>query len=210
MAQPDFVIRPMQISDIRQVSTIERKAFTMPWPSYIYVHEINHNKLASMGVIEAATPLDPDDEANSEALLRLGWLGRRRAKPILPLAAYGGVWEDGSSGHISTLASAPRYRGQGFGELMLLALMGQAIVRGMKRFVLEVRVGNVKAQNLYQKYHFSVYETHYAYYHDNDEDAYVMVTPDIDDDYQDMLRQHIAALYERISFEDRFSGWTNT
>jgi ribosomal-protein-alanine N-acetyltransferase len=210
MTHPEFVIRPMHVRDIRQVSSIERQVFTMPWPSYIYVHEINHNELASMGVIEATTPLDPDIDTHRDTLLRLGWFGRRRLKPILPLVAYGGIWQDGTSGHISTLASAPRYRQQGFGELMLIGLMRRAMMSGMKRFVLEVRVSNTKAQKLYHKYGFEVYETRYAYYHDNDEDAYVMVTPDIDADYRAMLQQQINTLHNRMNFEDRFSGWVDS
>jgi hypothetical protein len=40
--------------------------------------------------------------------------------------------------------------------------------------VLEVRVSNVTAQNLYHKYDFKIVDTKKGYYHNNGEDAYDM------------------------------------
>ena len=204
-----YVIRPMELSDIQQVTMIERQVFTMPWPSFVYVHEISQNKLAHMGLIEAGydqVETDAIDEEQS-GFFNIGWMRSRRRKSSQPIAAYGGVWMDGSSGHISVIASSPNYRRQGFGELMLIALIGKAITQNMKRMVLEVRVSNKSAQALYEKYNFDVHETIPDYYHDNGEDAYVMVTPNFTDDYFAMLRTNISRLRQYISFADRYSNW---
>jgi ribosomal-protein-alanine N-acetyltransferase len=197
-----YLIRPMQLSDIRQVMLIERRSFTMPWPSFVYVHEINHNQDAYMGVIEVLQ--DADGEQKRLGLSRL-WT--REVQLRAPLAAYGGIWMDGDEGHISTIASAPDHRGKGFGELMLIALIGRAISMHRRRVVLEVRTSNTVAQKLYDKYHFKVHKTRYEYYPDNQEDAYLMVLEGIDQAYQEMLVERVADLRTTVEFSDSYSGF---
>ena len=197
-----YLIRPMQIADIRQVMHIERRSFTMPWPSFVYVHEINHNQAAYMGVIEIV-----DAAENEEKRFGLSRLWTREVHSRTPLAAYGGIWMDGEEAHISTIASAPDYRGQGFGELMLIALIGRAISMQRSRIVLEVRTSNEVAQKLYLKYQFTVLETRYEYYPDNQEDAYFMVLEGIDEVYRQMLAERLAAFHDKLEFSDSFSGF---
>lgn len=197
-----YLIRPMQITDIRQVMHIERRSFTMPWPSFVYVHEINHNQDAYMGVIEILHSGETEEKR-----LGLSRLWTREVYSRTPLAAYGGIWMDGEEGHISTIASAPDYRGQGFGELMLVALLGRAISMQRKRIVLEVRTSNEVAQKLYLKYQFKILNTRYEYYPDNQEDAYFMVLDDIDEAYTALLGERIAAFRDRVEFSDSYSGF---
>lgn len=205
MTDAPYVIRPMQLTDVRQVATIERRVFPMPWPSFIYIHEISYNPLSFMGVIES--PTRPDE--NADTFFNWSWLGRYFSRATMPLTAYGGVWMDGEEGHISTIASAPDYRGLGFGELMLAVMLGKAIVEKMKRAVLEVRVGNTKAQKLYLKYGFEITTTKYAYYQDNDEDAHIMTLPVLDENYAQFLRERVEYLHEKINFVDSYSGFTS-
>jgi [ribosomal protein S18]-alanine N-acetyltransferase len=193
MTKP-FLIRPMHVGDIRQVMSLERRVFSMPWPAFIYIHEINHNPTAFMGVIEA--PLEDDS-----SLSRLKAILRLDEKPAI--AAYGGIWMDGREGHISTIASAPDYRGKGFGELMLVALLARAVVQKMQWVILEVRVSNTLAQKLYEKYGFEVVARLPEYYHDNQEDALKMRLDTLD---VAVLRERFAALQARIPVEDHYSG----
>jgi ribosomal-protein-alanine N-acetyltransferase len=199
----DFIIRPMQVTDVNAVMALERQVFSMPWPAFVYFHEIQHNELAFMGLIEAQgiaverkLPFSPS-----------GWL-KRLAQEHHPIAAYGGVWLDGDEGHISTVASSPEYRGQGFGELMLLALLGRAIVEGMHGAMLEVRVGNSVAQTLYYKYGFQIDGRHYGYYRDNNEDAYVMRVFDFTPDYRAFIKTRMDEMARRIAYEDQFSDFS--
>lgn len=197
-----YLIRPMQLADIRQVMLIERRSFTMPWPSFVYVHEINHNQDAFMGVIEAV-----QQGSVEEKRLGLSRLWSREANSRAPLAAYGGIWMDREEGHISTIASAPDFRGQGFGELMLIALIGRAVSMNRSRIVLEVRTSNTVAQKLYLKYRFKILNTRYEYYPDNQEDAYVMILDGIDETYTSMLGERIASFRDRLDFLDSYSGF---
>ena len=68
---------------------------------------------------------------------------------------------------------------------------------GAQRITLEVRVSNAVAQNLYRKYGFTVVGTRRRYYSDNNEDAYIMTTEDIN-------TQSYRALYTRL----RRSFWS--
>lgn len=195
-------MRPMVVNDVRNVRNVDREVFSMPWPGFIFAHEIDHNKLAFMGLIEGQrAELDKSKLAPLSWLQKINYLER-------PLVAYGGVWLDGGEGHISTLATVPQFQRQGFGELMLLGLLWRAVVAKMERATLEVRQSNVGAQSLYRKYGFEVVETQYAYYRDNDEDAYIMKVRKLDADYQAFLRERWAVMYTKFDFADRYSGYS--
>lgn len=194
-------MRPMSVNDIRAVVTVDRQVFSMPWPNFIFMHEINHNPAAFMGLIEGQRP--PQEKKIGSPI---SWL-QRVTQLERPLVAYGGIWLDGDEGHISTLATAPHYRRQGFGELMLLGLLWRAIKAKMQCATLEVRVTNLAAQTLYRKYQFEVVDTHYEYYRDNDEDAYIMKVRLLDEAYQDFLRERWALMRQKFDFEDKYSGF---
>lgn len=194
----DYVMRPMSVNDIRAIAKIDRQVFSMPWPSFIFMHEINHNRAAYMGLIEGKRPAQ--DQKPTSWLQRVTQLER-------PVITYGGVWMDGKEGHISTLATVPDYQRQGFGELMLVGLLWRAIKMKMERAALEVRVSNTGAQALYRKYQFEIMATHYEYYRDNDEDAYIMRVPRLDQPYQEFLRARWSALCDKFDFKDRYTGY---
>jgi ribosomal-protein-alanine N-acetyltransferase len=84
------------------------------------------------------------------------------------------MWIVFDEAHITTIGVDPPYRGRGFGELLLLALIDEAVRRGANWMTLEVRVSNTIAQDLYRKYGFAIQGVRRRYYSDNDEDAYVM------------------------------------
>jgi ribosomal-protein-alanine N-acetyltransferase len=83
--------------------------------------------------------------------------------------------------HISTLAVHPKWRGRGLGELLLVALMEAAMLRGAAVATLEVRVSNEVAQGLYRKHAFVQVGRRKGYYTDNREDALIMTTPRLDE-----------------------------
>jgi hypothetical protein len=64
---------------------------------------------------------------------------------------------------------------------------------------LEVRVSNLPAQGLYRKYGFRTISRQKSYYADNNEDAYIMVTPPFESsEFRNKLHQCRAQLYERL------------
>jgi ribosomal-protein-alanine N-acetyltransferase len=66
---------------------------------------------------------------------------------------------------------------------------------------LEVRLSNLAAQALYRKYGFEIVSRQKAYYSDNNEDAYIMATPEFaTPGFQAILRERRARLYARLGF----------
>lgn len=99
--------------------------------------------------------------------------------------------------HIATIATHPDWRGRGIGQRILLALLREAQRRQAQTVTLEVRVSNLPAQRLYQKYGFREVGRRKAYYQDNREDALLMTITDFAlPDYQARLDALAAALAE--------------
>jgi ribosomal-protein-alanine N-acetyltransferase len=79
----------------------------------------------------------------------------------------------GSEGHIISIAVHPNYRGIGIGERLLRENVKQLKDLGAKRVILEVKVDNIQALNLYRKLGFKIVKTLKNYYWDG-ADAYRM------------------------------------
>ena len=166
-----YAIDWMHLTDIDQVMPIERASFSAPWPASAYRYELIQNDLSSYLVMRSRPP--------SAAYPPKRWRPLRR-EPPWPVLGYGGFWIILDEGHISTIAIDPDWRGRGLGELMLVALIEAAIAGGAGELTLEVRISNMVAQNLYQKYGFVQVGARKRYYHDNNEDALIMTTPRVD------------------------------
>jgi ribosomal-protein-alanine N-acetyltransferase len=81
--------------------------------------------------------------------------------------------------HIVSVCVSTKYRGQGVGELLLLACIEHATTHEASTVTLEVRASNHVAQNLYRKYGFTERGLRKAYYSDDREDAIIMTTEQI-------------------------------
>jgi len=84
------------------------------------------------------------------------------------------MWTIFDEAHVTTIGVDPLHRGRGFGELLFLALLDEAVRRGASFVTLEVRVSNTVAQDLYQKYGLTIRGQKRGYYSDDGEDAFVM------------------------------------
>jgi ribosomal-protein-alanine N-acetyltransferase len=187
-----YAVELMRPDDLGQVMPIERASFAAPWPASAYRYELTQNALSSYLVLRRGRMVgDP----RRSRLLRL--FGKA---PVPSIVGYGGFWIILDEGHVSTIAIHPDWRGQGLGEMMLVALMDTAIVRGAGELTLEVRVSNHVAQSLYQKYGFVQVGRRKRYYHDNNEDALIMTTPRVDEaDYAARYAALKLALAERLA-----------
>ena len=150
VARPPVAVRvePMTIADLPAVHAIERASFSVPWPDDAYRNELLTNRLASYVVARAG------DET----------------------VGFGGLWVMVDEGHITTFAVEPRWRRRGVGEWILLALLDRAVERHAREATLEVRLSNVPARRLYEKYGFRPVGIRPRYYSDNGEDALIMTT----------------------------------
>lgn len=117
------------------------------------------------------------------------------------LIGYLGFWMIQDEAHITTVAVKPEYRGNSLGELMLVQGLERCMSNSIHWVTLEVRATNYNAQNLYYKYGFSSVGVRPKYYQDNQEDALIMTTANINsDDYR--------KLYNRLKqdLKDKLGG----
>ena len=142
--------RGMTLSDIPSVLEIDRLSFPIPWSERTYRFELLENKSASLMVAEAVES------------------GERR------IIGHVGFWIIVDEVHISTLAVHPEYRGNAIGEELLTQALFHARQSGASLATLEVRISNVAAICLYEKFGFQVVGRRKRYYRDNHEDALLM------------------------------------
>jgi ribosomal-protein-alanine N-acetyltransferase len=107
------------------------------------------------------------------------------------IVAYGGIWLMVDEAHITTFAVHPRYRRRRIGERLLLAMFALSIDRHAREATLEVRLSNLAARRLYEKYGFRPVGIRPRYYSDNGEDALIMTTEPLD---SPAMRERIAGL----------------
>lgn len=200
--RPDLTLRYMSLEDIPQVVQIDRVAFSTPWSARSYAYEVGEATHSHMVVLEQRSPVTfPPPRPN-------GWLrlwkrfsnGGSRPTSTSQVVAYGGLWRILDEAHVSTIATHPDFRGKGYGEIALVGMMRRALTLGAEYVVLEVRVTNTIAQNLYQKHGFRVFAVKNKYYRDNGEDAYDMrleftraIRSQLEANYRELLKRHAFA-----------------
>lgn len=141
-------IDAMRLDDLPEVHAIERASFTTPWPDDAYRSELLTNRLAS-------------------------YLTARLGDSVV---GFAGLWLMVDEAHITTFAVHPAWRRRGIGERLLVAALDVAIDRGAREATLEVRLSNVAARRLYEKYGFRPVGLRPRYYTDDGEDALIMTT----------------------------------
>jgi [ribosomal protein S18]-alanine N-acetyltransferase len=156
-------VRRMKPQDVSAVMEIETVSFGRHhWSDESFYNEINNQLGLYYVLFDKHPPADLTSPDNPDLLI-----------------SYSGLWQVLDEGHITTIAVRPDYRGNHLGEVMLLHLLEQCYRLSIKWVTLEVRVSNYGAQNLYYKYGFRSMGTRPRYYQDNQEDALIMTTPDL-------------------------------
>ncbi|WP_344569987.1 ribosomal protein S18-alanine N-acetyltransferase [Streptomyces axinellae] len=114
----------------------------------------------------------------SELALARGPAATRRylvaADPEGGLVGYGGLAAVSGTGDIQTIGVLPAYRGTGLGSRLLRALLGAATDFECAEVLLEVRVDNLPAQRLYERFGFAPIGIRRGYYQPAGVDALVM------------------------------------
>lgn len=146
-------IRKMEKQDVDQIMAIEEVSFgSHHWSKDSFYSEINNELGNYFTAIE---------------------------KESGNVIGYGGFWLIFDESHITTIAVNPKYRGNRIGEIILHHMISVGYEKKSKWFTLEVRAGNIPAQNLYKKYGFQSLGVRKKYYQDNNEDAIIMWTENI-------------------------------
>ena len=95
------------------------------------------------------------------------------------LVGYAGTWHIIDEGHITTIAVKNEYLRNHIGEKIIQTIIDDCYKNNIKYLTLEVRVSNIPAIKLYEKYGFQSLGTRKGYYQDNNEDALIMWTENI-------------------------------
>ncbi len=200
------------MADVPRVVEIERLAYPSTWPPSAYRKELQDNRWAHYIVLrdkriaeERATV--PPQEAERPRKNRLFPLSLLPSRPsiITPspeldsIIGFAGLWLMVDEAHITTIATHPNFRRLGLGELLLVSLIDIAYSIGAKWVTLEARVSNYKAQNLYRKYGFREAGIRHRYYSDNQEDAVIMWTDEINSPAYKLRFQELKdRLYQKL------------
>ena len=118
------------------------------------------------------------------------------------LIAYCGMWQILEEAHITTIAVLPDYRRKHIGEALLKTIIDECYKDLVKFITLEVRVGNLSAIALYEKYGFKSLGTRKGYYQDNNEDALIMWTENIFyDKFKSNYEKNVESLKGKINIK---------
>ncbi|MET8469980.1 ribosomal protein S18-alanine N-acetyltransferase [Streptomyces sp. NPDC006422] len=90
------------------------------------------------------------------------------------LVGYGGVAASGDLADIQTIAVAGDHQGSGLGSRLLTELLRHATAFEVAEVMLEVRVDNIRAQKLYERFGFEPIGFRRGYYQPGNVDALVM------------------------------------
>jgi len=207
-----YVIDRMTIPDVPRVVEIERLAYPSTWPPSAYRKELQDNRWAHYIVLRdkhmteerVTVPPQESEKPRRSRLFPLSLLPSRpttvTASPELAsIIGFAGLWLMVDEAHVTTIAMHPNYRRLGLGEFLLVSLIDIAYSIGAKWVTLEVRVSNYSAQNLYRKYGFREAGLRHRYYSDNQEDALIMWTDEINSPaYKQKFQELTTVLLQKL------------
>lgn len=149
-----FTIRPMRQEDLAMVSLLDQLSFTEPWPKNTFAYELT----TTYSICQVAV----DFSGN-----------------VLGAIV---VWLVVDEAHVATIAVHPDHRQKGIGAGLLANALIIASHRGAQTSLLEVRVSNLPAIKLYERFGYQVDAVRKNYYQDNQEDALLLTLPTLDKD----------------------------
>jgi [ribosomal protein S18]-alanine N-acetyltransferase len=147
----DSRVRRMVEEDVPVVHALDVASFTLPWPLSAYQFEVSRNPDSIPLVIEVK-----DDQEN--------WR----------IAGVMVIWLILDEAHIGTIAIDAEYRRKGLARRLLGEGLLISRTKGAVAAYLEVRRGNIGAQELYRQFGFTIEGVRPRYYQDNHEDALLL------------------------------------
>ncbi|GGY68022.1 ribosomal-protein-alanine acetyltransferase [Marinobacter zhanjiangensis] len=143
---PEQELRALSESDLPDILEIERLSYSYPWSEGVF-RDTFRSGYAVLGLVQGSR-----------------------------LEGYGVLATLYDEAHLLNLCMRPASRGRGLARQLLRALLRGAVLQGMQRVVLEVRVSNRAARRLYESEGFELVGERPGYYPDgvSPEDALVM------------------------------------
>ena len=147
-----MTIRSMTTDDIAAVLAIEEASSLQPWTRGVFLDELADQVTRTY---------------------RVGCLDGR-------VVGFCGLMVQADEAHITNIAVDPCHRRKSLGTALLLDTVRHAISQKIRALTLEVRVSNVEARVLYQRFGFAPVGVRPKYYRVNNEDAVIMWAHDVD------------------------------
>ena len=138
--------------DLPAAARIEAASFDGEWPATAFANELRNNAVARYVLLERRNPAG-------------GW----------DALGFAGLWLQFDQAHVVTVAVLPAERRNGYGRLLVYALLRLAMDNGMADATLELRKSNGAARALYAGFGFHEVGERRRYYPDG-EDALIMTT----------------------------------
>ncbi|MEO0075390.1 MAG: ribosomal protein S18-alanine N-acetyltransferase [candidate division WOR-3 bacterium] len=138
-----IIIQKMTNKDLEQVLEIERESFAFPWQRSFFEYDLAQN--------------------NRYCLV---------AKKDERVVGYANLWHFADELQLANIAVSKKFRRQGIGSALLNQVIEIAKAKKCQSVFLEVRVSNITAQKLYEKFNFQPVFKRKRYYPDG-EDAII-------------------------------------
>ena len=138
-------LRRLELDDLDAIERIEKVSYPSPWSRSMFSGELGKPGTVGLGAVV------------SEALVGYVIISR-----------YVDAW------HVMNVAVAPERRRQGIASALLRRLLEVTEDDPLRGYTLEVRVTNVGAIALYERFGFVAKGVRRGYYTDNREDALIM------------------------------------
>ena len=146
MARVTTRLRRLELTDLDAIERIERVSYPTPWSRSMFATELAKPSSLSLGAVDESGAL-------------IGYL---------VLSKYVDAW------HVMNVAVAPEWRRHGVATALLTRLLAETRHDAQRGYTLEVRVSNVGAISLYERFGFRPKGVRRGYYTDNREDALIM------------------------------------
>lgn len=135
----------MEERDLSEVCQIEEDTFSMPWSRQSFLEALRKEEN-----IYLVAEMDGS------------------------VVGYCGMWGVVGEGQINNVAVAQKARGKGIASQLFSVFLEEGKKKGLARFTLEVRVSNLPAIHLYEKYQFESAGIRKNFYEHPSEDAMIM------------------------------------
>ncbi|MDX1919157.1 MAG: ribosomal protein S18-alanine N-acetyltransferase [Candidatus Caenarcaniphilales bacterium] len=173
LIQQKIKIHSMLLADLESVCAIEFSAHGQnSWTRQTFINELNN----SLSYYWIAQNISKDTDSGQ-------------------IVAFTGCHVIGEECFITNLAVEPGFQRRKIGQALLMHLIKQVSKLGVKYLTLEVRAGNIKAQNLYKKFGFEEKGLRPNYYPDNHENALIMWTSNIQSVEYKLMLEALATTY---------------
>lgn len=166
------LLSPLQPGDIPEVEEIEVASFEFGWSPTAFQREFESNRLTRYLVV--------------------------REPGKAEIAGFAGLWLVVDEAHVVTVAVRPELRRAGYGRLLVHGLLEIARAEGMASATLECRESNEAARNLYRDYGFYEVGRRVRYYSDNNEDAIIMTTEELEGAAYQLRLERLASKLQSV------------